>query len=52
MNLDQASHYAQTAGLVLLTICFIGAIAYALWPANRQKFREAAHAPLEDDTND
>lgn len=52
MSLDQAAHYAQTGGLVLLTLCFIGAVIYALWPGNRQKFSKAAHAPLEDDNND
>jgi len=52
MSLDQAAHYAQTAGLVLLTICFVIAVIYALWPSNRQKFRKAARTPLEDDDND
>ena len=52
MSLDQAAHYAQTAGLVLLTVCFVAAVIYALWPSNRQKFREAARTPLEDDDNE
>ena len=52
MSLDQAAHYAQTGGLILLTLCFIGAVVYALWPGNRQKFSKAAHAPLEDDNNE
>lgn len=52
MTLDQAAHYAQTGGLVLLTLCFIGAVIYALWPSNREKFQRAAHTPLEDGDND
>ncbi len=51
MNLDQAAHYAQTAGLVMLTVCFAIAVIYALWPSNRQKFSNAARAPLEDDND-
>ncbi len=52
MNLNQAAQYAQTAGLVLLLVCFVVAVIYALWPSNRQKFRNAARAPLEDDNNE
>jgi len=48
MTLDQAAHYAQTGGLVLLTLCFMGAVIYALWPSNREKFKAAARTPLED----
>ena len=51
MNIDQAAHYAQTAGLVLLIIGFVIAVIYALWPSNRKKFRDAARAPLEDDND-
>ena len=52
MSLDQAAHFAQTAGLVLLALCFLGAVIYALWPNNQLKFKAAARAPLEDDGND
>ncbi|MES1199478.1 MAG: cbb3-type cytochrome c oxidase subunit 3 [Pseudomonadota bacterium] len=52
MSLDDAAHYAQTFGLVLLAVCFVGATIYALWPSNRQKFQHAARTPLEDDDND
>ena len=43
------SHFAGTWGLVFLFILFLGAVAYALWPSNRDKFKRAAHAPLDDD---
>ncbi len=52
MSLNQAAHYAQTAGLVLLVVCFLVAVIYAFWPSNRQKFRNAARTPLEDDDNE
>lgn len=52
MSLDQAAHLAQTAGLVLLAVCFVAAVVYALWPANRQKFKNAARTPIEEDDNE
>lgn len=48
MTYEQAAHFAQTAGLVLLALCFGAAVIYALWPANRSKFDHAARTPLED----
>jgi cytochrome c oxidase cbb3-type subunit 4 len=49
MSYEQATHIAQTWGLVLLTALFAAAVAYALWPSNKDKFKRAAHAPLEDE---
>lgn len=40
--------FAQTWGLLLLVLIFLGAVAYALWPGNREKFNAAAQAPLID----
>lgn len=51
MSLDDAAHYAQTAGLVMLAVLFVGTTIYALWPSNSEKFKHAAQAPLEDDTD-
>jgi cytochrome c oxidase cbb3-type subunit 4 len=48
MTFEQATHIAETWGLVLLGGCFLGAVIYALWPSNREKFERAAHAPLND----
>ena len=33
----------------MLFVGFIGVIAYALWPGNKQRFDHAAMAPLDDD---
>ena len=51
MSLDDAAHYAQTAGLIMLAVFFTGTVIYALWPNNREKFKQAAQAPLEDDAD-
>lgn len=48
MTYEQATHIAQTWGLVLLAVLFAGAVVYALWPSNQAKFNRAARAPLED----
>ncbi len=48
MTYEQASHLAQTSGLLLLTVCFGVAVIYALWPGNKVKFDHAARSPLED----
>jgi cytochrome c oxidase cbb3-type subunit 4 len=48
MTFEQASHLAQTAGLVMLAMCFGLAVIYALWPGNKKKFEQAARSPLED----
>lgn len=52
MDYQQASKFAQTGGLVLLAVCFVIAVVYALWPANREKFKRAAHSPLANDGDD
>lgn len=52
MSYEQATHFAQTWGLGLLTVSFALAVAYALWPSNREKFNRAAHAPLNDGDDD
>jgi cytochrome c oxidase cbb3-type subunit 4 len=40
--------FAQTWGLGLFVLMFATALTYALWPANRDKFRAAASQPLID----
>jgi cytochrome c oxidase cbb3-type subunit IV len=52
MTYEQATHLAQTWGLVLLVVCFAAALLYALWPGNREKFKRAARAPLNDGDED
>lgn len=52
MTYEQATHFAQTWGLVFATLLFAVAALYALWPANRKTFDEAAHTPLAKDDDD
>lgn len=48
MTYEQATHLAQTGGLVVLATCFVVAAIYAMWPSNKEKFDQAARSPLED----
>ena len=45
---ETLSRFAQTWGLGFFILMFLIALAYALWPSNRDLFRNAAHQPLED----
>lgn len=49
MDYQTVSAFSQTWGLVFLVVMFLTAVAYALWPSNRAKFKKAAHVPLEED---
>jgi cytochrome c oxidase cbb3-type subunit 4 len=52
MTYEQAAHFAQTWGLLLLTVLFAGVLAYVLWPGNREKFKRAARTPLDEENDD
>lgn len=52
MTYEGAIHFAHTWGLVFAVVIFLGAGLYALWPANRASFDEAARAPLNKDEDD
>ena len=43
------SEIAQTWGLVYFAGLFLIVLAYALWPANKQRFDDAASIPLRED---
>lgn len=45
---ETLSSFAQTWGLGFFVLMFLVALAYALWPSNRDKFRDAARQPLID----
>ena len=45
---EALSSFAQTWGLLLFVLLFAGVLVYALWPGNRDRFRRAAHMPLDD----
>jgi cytochrome c oxidase cbb3-type subunit 4 len=52
MSYEQSAHFAETWGLGLLALCFAGAVLYALWPGNGEKFKHAARAALDDGGED
>jgi cytochrome c oxidase cbb3-type subunit IV len=43
------ANFAQQAGVVFFMAIFLGVVAYALWPKNREKFSSAAELPLKED---
>ena len=43
------ANFAQTWGLLYFVIVFAIAVAWALWPSNRQRFEDAARMPLRED---
>ena len=49
MSYQDVTHFAQTAGLVLLVLLFIAAAAFAFWPGNRKRFQQAARLPLDEE---
>lgn len=49
MTYEALRAFAGSWGLVFLMLMFFVAVAYALWPGNRDKFRQASRAPLDDD---
>jgi cytochrome c oxidase cbb3-type subunit 4 len=49
MQYEQVAQFAATYGLIYLVILFAGILAYAFWPANKEKFEKAARLPLEED---
>ncbi len=52
MQYEQIAGFAQTWGLCFLVLAFALAVAYALWPGNRDKFKHAARMPLQEDAPD
>ena len=43
------AHFAQTWGLAYFVAVFAVVLAYALWPARRQRFEQDARIPLRED---
>lgn len=50
--MDAIHEFFRSIWVVWLGLIFLGIVAYALWPANRAKFRHAASIPLADDDDD
>jgi len=48
MTYEQATALAQGWGFALTAILFAAAVLYAIWPGNREDFKRASGAPLDD----
>ncbi len=46
---DLVSHFVGTAWTPIFLAIFIAVLVYALWPANRKTFDDAARMPLRED---
>lgn len=49
MSYETLASFAQTWGTVFFVIAFALVCVYALNPRNKEKFRQAARAPLRED---
>jgi cytochrome c oxidase cbb3-type subunit 4 len=49
LTYDEVASFAQTWGMVYMVILFVGLMAYALWPRNKEKFDHAARMPLDEE---
>ncbi|MEZ5840980.1 MAG: cbb3-type cytochrome c oxidase subunit 3 [Hyphomicrobiales bacterium] len=49
MTYETVSEFAQQYGLIYFVILFAGAVVYALWPKNKEKFDRASQVPLRED---
>jgi len=51
MTYESAARLAQQGGSIYFVLIFLAALAYALWPKNRDAFRQAANQPFDEDMN-
>ena len=49
LSYETVSQLVQQGGSLFFTAAFIVAVAYALWPKNRDTFKRAARAALDDE---
>jgi cytochrome c oxidase cbb3-type subunit 4 len=49
MTFESVSAIAPVVAMLIFATLFAVAIAYALWPGNRDRFKRAAESPLNDD---
>jgi cytochrome c oxidase cbb3-type subunit 4 len=49
MSYDALRHFADSWGLVLLTVVFLGAVLWVLRPGAGERYREQAEIPFKHD---
>lgn len=52
LSYEQVARFAQQGGTLYFLVIFLAGVAYALWPKNRDAFREMAQLPLKDDEDE
>lgn len=52
LSYEQVARFAQQGGTLYFLVIFLAGVAYALWPKNRDAFREMAKLPLKDDEDE
>ena len=52
LSYEAVATFAQQGGTLYFGLIFAGGLIYALWPGNNDKFKRAAHAPLENEDDD
>lgn len=51
MDYEKLRHFADSWGLLYLTIVFILVVLFVFRPGSKQKYDEAARIPLKEDDN-
>lgn len=49
MTYETVVGFASTGGLIYFVVLFVAVLAFALWPRNAKKFRDAANIPFKED---
>ena len=49
MDYETLRQFADTWGLVALTLMFVGIVAFVFRPGSRKKYEKDAHIPLKED---
>lgn len=49
MTYDALREFSATFGLIFLVVMFLSVVGYALWPSNKNRFKEASKLPFDDD---
>ncbi len=52
VDYEQLRHFADSWGLLVLTLFFVGALLWAIRPGARQRYREQADIPFKYDEKD
>jgi cytochrome c oxidase cbb3-type subunit 4 len=49
MHYDELRHFADSWGLLLMTLVFVGAVLWVIRPGSRRHYQEQAEIPFKHD---